>query len=37
MTFHIPGLLELLAIVVVFFVAGFSWAAGGKVFSRMLG
>lgn len=37
MSFHIPNLIELLAIVIVFFVAGFSWAAGNKVFSKTLG
>ncbi len=39
MTFHIPSLVETLAIVVVFFVAGFSWSAGRivaeKVFARL--
>ncbi len=37
MTFHIPNLIETFAIVIIFFVAGFAWAAGNKVFSRMFG
>ncbi len=37
MSFHIPGIVELLAIIIVFFVAGFSWAAGNKVFARLFG
>ncbi len=37
MSFHIPGLIELVALVVIAFVAGFSWAGGVKVFTRLLG
>lgn len=37
MSFHIPGLIELVALVIIAFVAGFAWAAGVKVFSRLLG
>ncbi len=34
---HIPSALEVLVIIVVFFLAGFAWAAGNKVFSRLFG
>ena len=37
MSFHIPGVIELIAIVIIAFVAGFAWAAGVKVFTRLLG
>ncbi len=37
MTFHMPGLVEFLALVVIAFVAGFAWAAGATVFGRLFG
>lgn len=35
MSFHIPGLIEVVAIIIIFFIAGFAWAAGSKVFGLL--
>ena len=36
MSFHLPAMLEVLAILVVSFLAGFGWTAGSYVFSKIV-
>jgi hypothetical protein len=37
MTFHMPSGIEILAILVIAFVGGFAWTAGGWVFMKLVG
>ena len=37
MTFHLPTGYEILAILVIAFVGGFAWTAGGWLFMKLVG